>query len=175
MPIDLPATPRPAPRTPRPITGRHVFFALLAFFGVITAINAVMIVLALRTMPGLEVRSAYEASQRFNRELDAIDAQDQRGWQVDIAAAALRDGRIGVEIRDRTGKALANLEVLARFERPTDARMDRAVALVAVAAGRYEAASPGLVPGQWLLTVEIRQEGQRRFLSKRRIHLAGSP
>lgn len=173
MPIELPASSRQEPKPPRAVTGGQVLVALIAFFTVIIGVNMVMMTLAIRTMPGIEVRSAYEASQRFNRELEAIVEQDQRGWQVDVATGALRHGKLAVDVRDKAGAALAGLDVQVRLERPTDARMDRRLTLVAIGDGRYEAAVPDLARGQWLVTVEIREAGERRFLSQRRIELRG--
>lgn len=176
MPVELPTTtpaapPRDARKSPRPITGAHVLIGLLLFFGVIFAVNAVMVTVALRTMPGTEVKSAYEASQRFNRELDAAEAQDQLGWQVDVTTARMRAGALAVELRDRSGAPLAGLEVLARIERPTDAKLDQRVKLFAEGAGRYVAEFPALAAGQWLLTIEARESGARRFLSQRKVLL----
>ncbi len=43
-----------------------VFLGFVAFFGVVVTVNAVMLSLALDTMPGLTTDSSYKASQRFN-------------------------------------------------------------------------------------------------------------
>ena len=51
-----------APDTPKPLTGRKVLFLLVAFFGVVIAVNLVMMKLAIQTLPGTEVDSAYSAS-----------------------------------------------------------------------------------------------------------------
>ncbi|MCA0400723.1 MAG: FixH family protein [Proteobacteria bacterium] len=175
MPVELP-TSRLAPssgpeKAPRKITGTHVLVALVAFFAVIFAVNMVMMTLALRTMPGIEVKSAYEASQRFNRELEAAQAQDQLGWQVDVVTARLKSGVLGVELRDKTGAPLGGLEVFARIERPTDAKLDQRIKLFVEGPGRYGAEFPPLATGQWLLTIEARQGGARRFLSQRKVLL----
>lgn len=171
MPVELPS---PAPiraKTPE-LTGRHVLVALLVFFAVVLGVNMTMMTLALRTMPGAEVKSSYEASQRFNLGLDAIAAQDRRGWRVDIATNGLRRaGVLGVEVRDHSGEALAGLTVLARFERPIDASQDRQVAFDNLGAGRYSARMPELAVGQWTLTVEIDRAGERQFVSRQRIVL----
>lgn len=181
MPVELtpgrlegarPGSGEPA-RPARPITGRDVLFCMIAFFAVIIAVNIVMMVLAIRTMPGLETKSAYEASQRFNRELDKIAAQDGRAWQVDIALGDAAKGiPFAIEARDRDGRPLAGLDVIVRFERPADQRFDQRIALEAHGAGRYLAARPALAPGQWIVTAEIARGGEVMFVSRRKLVLA---
>lgn len=169
MPVDLtPSLPKPAKSFE--LKGGHVLAALIVFFAVIFAVNATMMSLAIRTMPGIEVKSAYEASQQFNRRLDAIAEQDQRGWQVDVGTGGMRSGTpFSVHVRDKAGTELAGLTVGARFERPADARFDHKVVLADLGAGRYSAATPALAPGQWVVTIEILRGSERQFVSQRRI------
>ncbi|HRE21198.1 MAG TPA: FixH family protein [Rhabdaerophilum sp.] len=171
MPVELRSATPPLPEK-RGLTGRHVLFAMIAFFAVIGAVNAVMIYLAIHTMPGTTVKSAYESSQTFNRGLEAIAAQDRLGWQVDVATTGLHSNApLNVHIRDRNGEAISGLEVQVRVERPTDARLDRKLKLVETGGGRYATALPELAAGQWILIVEIYRSDSRQFVSERRIVL----
>jgi len=52
---------------PRPITGRKVLFMMVAFFGVVIGVNLIMMRLAIQTLPGTEVDSAYSASLAYER------------------------------------------------------------------------------------------------------------
>ncbi|MFY8154383.1 MAG: FixH family protein, partial [Hyphomicrobiales bacterium] len=80
-----------APRPPRPLTGRFVLILCVAFFGIVAAVNGVMMTYAITTMPGLDAANGYVASQRLNREFDAMRQQAARGWKADVAVA-LRNG-----------------------------------------------------------------------------------
>lgn len=154
------------------LSGRHVLWMMLGFFGVIAAVNAVMMTLAIRTMPGLGVRNSYEASQNFNAGLGMIAAQDQRGWHVEISTTGIQSGEaLRVMIRDASGLAIHGLDGEARFERPTDKRKDQAFPLREKGAGIYEADIPALETGQWDLAVELLRDHQRVFVSRRRIVL----
>ncbi|MBT3306984.1 MAG: nitrogen fixation protein FixH, partial [Alphaproteobacteria bacterium] len=53
------------------ITGRMVLIWLLAFFGTIFAVNAVLVFFALSSWPGLTTDKAYEEGIAYNRTLDA--------------------------------------------------------------------------------------------------------
>ena len=48
--------------SPSPLTGRKVLLMLVAFFGVVIGVNVIMMKLAIQTLPGTEVDSAYSAS-----------------------------------------------------------------------------------------------------------------
>ena len=50
--------------SPKPLTGRKVLFMLVAFFGVVIAVNVIMAKLAIQTLPGTEVDSAYTCPNR---------------------------------------------------------------------------------------------------------------
>ncbi len=65
----------PTPQ-PKPFTGRHMLFAMLAFFGVIIAVNLTMAVFATKSWTGLVVKNSYVASQAFNRELEQAKVQE---------------------------------------------------------------------------------------------------
>ena len=61
----------------RPLTGAMVLAMLLAFFGIVIAVNLVMFRLASSTFSGLEERNAYTAGISHNRALLAAKAQDE--------------------------------------------------------------------------------------------------
>jgi nitrogen fixation protein FixH len=157
----------------RPLTGRMVLVSLLAFFGVVIAVNMIMMRLAIQTLPGTEVDSAYSASLAYEKEIAAAHEQNQRNWKVDAHVERGPDGgaTLQVQARDNTGKAISGLKFKGRFERPTDRRADRPVALAEVESGVYRGSSPLIPPGQWDLVLEGDSAGQRMFLSKNRVLL----
>ncbi len=69
-------------RAPRPLTGKMVLFYLVAFFATVIGVNMVMMKLAIDTLPGTEVDSAYRASLAYEREIVAAQDQDRRKWKV---------------------------------------------------------------------------------------------
>ena len=67
-------------RTPsRQLTGRTVLVWLVAFFGVVFAVNAVMIHAAISTFGGVETASSYKAGLAFEQEVEAGAARRTRG------------------------------------------------------------------------------------------------
>ncbi|MDI1262546.1 MAG: FixH family protein [bacterium] len=160
-------------RPPRLLTGRMVFLMLVAFFGVIIGVNLVMMRLAIRTLPGTEVDSAYSASLAYQKEIATAQAQSARNWKVD--AHVERSGQGGatlrVEARDDSGRPMSGLKFHGRFERPTDRRADLPVELAEVGIGIYRGNASDVASGQWDLVLEGASAGQRLFLSRNRVLL----
>src|SRR3954467_15429207 len=123
--------------SPTPLTGRKVLFMLVAFFGLVIGVNMIMMKLAIQTLPGTEVDSAYSASLAYESEIAAAHDQNARNWKVDAHIG--RDSRGGatvqVEARDNNGTPMSGLKFRGRFERPIDRRADKPVALAEVGSG----------------------------------------
>ena len=94
----------------KPLTGRKVLFMLVAFFGVVIGVNMTMMQLAIATLPGTEVDSAYSASLAYEKEILAARDQDARNWKVDAHIERSAAGR-----RHASGRG-------ARPQRPADVR-----------------------------------------------------
>ena len=159
--------------SPRPLTGRLVLIMLLAFFGIVFGVNFTLMDLAISTLPGTEVDSAYTASLGYEKEIAAAHDQTARKWQID--AHIERDGRGGatllVEARDDSGQPMTGLKFQGTLERPTDKRADLAVALAEVGIGIYRGSAPAVAPGQWDLVLQGNSAGERMFMSKNRVVL----
>ncbi|SDS51962.1 FixH family protein [Bradyrhizobium canariense] len=162
-----------SPVSPRPLTGGKVLFMLIAFFGVVIGVNVMMMKLAIQTLPGTEVDSAYSASLAYEDEIAAAHRQSERNWKVDAHIQRGADGgaTLLVEARDSGGKPVSGLKFQGRFERPTDKRADQEVDLAEVGNGIYRGSAPLIAPGQWDLVLEGDTAGQRMFLSKNRVLL----
>jgi nitrogen fixation protein FixH len=159
--------------SPKPLTGGRVLAMLLAFFGVVFGVNFLMMKLAIDTLPGTEVDSAYSASLAYENEIAAAHDQGARDWKVDAHIQRGADGAatLQVEARDASGKPMSGLKFQGRFERPTDRRADRQVALAEMGIGIYRGNAPLLAAGQWDLVLEAVSAGRRMFLSKNRVLL----
>jgi nitrogen fixation protein FixH len=157
----------------KPLTGLKVFLMLVAFFGVVIGVNVTMMRLAIETLPGTEVDSAYSASLGYEKEIVAARDQEARHWQVDAHVERAADGAavLRVEARDKDGKPITGLKFQGRFERPADKRADLTVALTEVGIGTYRGSAEKVLPGQWDLVLEGDAAAGRMFLSKNRVVL----
>jgi nitrogen fixation protein FixH len=157
--------------TVRPLTGRTVLAALVAFFGVVIGVNGVMMALAIGTMPGLENEKPYQAGIAYNAEIEAARAQAGRHWSVTshIARDALGRAVVRLTARDANGAPLAGLAVAVRLMRPADQHGDRIVALGEREAGIYEGEATGVPAGVWDVEIEAGRASAQLFRSHNRI------
>lgn len=159
---------------PRPLTGRRVLFYLVAFFAAVMGVNLVMMKLAIDTLPGTEVDSAYRASLAYKSEISAAHDQQRRNWKVDahVERSASGAATVRLDARDANGTPLSGLKFSGRLERPTDKRVDRAVELAESGIGVYRGSAADVLPGQWDLVIEGEtRNGARLFLSRNRVVL----
>ncbi|MBK8456098.1 MAG: FixH family protein [Phyllobacteriaceae bacterium] len=101
----------------REFTGKHLLFILVAFFGVIFAVNFTMAWLANSTWTGLVVPNSYIASQEFNGKAADAATQIARGWKYDLAVSG---GRVAFLLKTETGSVVTANGVTVTFKRPGD-------------------------------------------------------
>jgi nitrogen fixation protein FixH len=157
----------------KPLTGRMVLAMLLAFFGTVIGVNVYMMKMAISTLPGTDVDSAYSASLGYEKEIAAARDQEARRWQVEahIERGAGGAAVLQVNARDGSGKPVSGLKFRGRLERPADKRADQDVELAEVGIGIYRGTAEAVAPGQWDLVLEGDSSGQRMFMSKNRVLL----
>lgn len=161
-----------APRRPFELTGGMVAAMLVLFFGVVVSVNATIMTVALRTMPGVETRSAYEDSQRFNEEIARQHERDARGWSA--TTTLVRQGKgatLAVTLADRSGGPLAGLATSARLRHPATSARDHALTLSESWPGRYEARFETIEAGSWILELQAKRGEEVVFVSRSRVTL----
>lgn len=134
--------------TTGPFTGRHIAAILIAFFGVVIAVNFVMARYAVGTFGGVVVENSYVASQHFNRWLDEAARERTLGWQVDMRR--LKDGH--VVLAEHNLPPGAAITAIARHPL---GRLDD-IALTFDASGRSIQALP---QGRWIVRLTAKAQG----------------
>jgi nitrogen fixation protein FixH len=156
----------------RELTGRTVLIALIAFFGVVGAVNAAMVYFATSTFGGVEVASSYQAGLKFQDELAAVRAQDARHWEVEARLDRRGDDAdLVVALRDADGKPISGVVVAARLAHPADFRHDHDVMMAAAGPGLFKGTTDATLSAQWDLVIDVTRGGEHLFRSKSRIGL----
>jgi nitrogen fixation protein FixH len=156
----------------REITGRTVLLCFLGFFGVVAAMNAVMIHVAVKTFAGTETASSYRAGLAFKEEEAAAAAQAALNWQVEgrIIRNAAGEAELTVDVKDSKGAPVYDIAVDARLVHPATTRLDRDVPLKRMADGRFRGSTEASA-GQWMLNLDISRDGERVYRTKSRVIL----
>lgn len=130
-------------------TGRRMATILIAFFGVVVAVNVTMATLATRTFGGVVVQNSYVASQQFNEWLSAAKRQEQLGWKV--AASLGSDRRVRVTLTVR------GAEVSGFARHPLGREKDLPLRFRVGSSGEMLSEQP-LPTGRWLVHLLVRKD-----------------
>jgi nitrogen fixation protein FixH len=156
----------------RPLTGWKVLAMLLAFFGVIGSVNAVMVYSALSTFSGEVEAHPYEHGVAYNRDIASAREQVARGWKVDASMQRLASGEtlIVVLARDAKGADISGVELAANLASPVDKKQDVLAKLQETAPGRFEARVV-VAAGARDLVLTASQGGREVFRSRNRLQI----
>lgn len=135
--------------TRKRFTGRHITIILVAFFGVVVAVNVTMATFAARTFGGVVVENSYVASQRYNEWLAAARKQDALGWTAKPSLAA--DRRVEVEL------SVPKAAVSGFARHPLGRAEDRQLQFRARRDGRL-VSDETLPAGRWVVHLLVRKD-----------------
>lgn len=169
-------TTLPTARRADGIDGRQVLFAMLAFFGIVFAVNGVLLYQALSTHSGLVAQEPYRKGLHYNERIAASERQAALGWRAELAVAA--DGDVRVALRDAAARPLAGLLVTGRLGRPVSAGSDVGLVFAETTPGQYRAQAGTIGPGAWQIDIEVREKaasgpaaGEPVYRERRRLWL----
>jgi nitrogen fixation protein FixH len=155
------------------LTGRHVLIAVLAFFGMVIAVNGVFIVLALNSWSGLSTDDAYRRGLTYNETLRQAEIQRALGWQVRTDLAPRADGRVRLSVvfTDRAEAPVEGLTIAGQLRRPSRESDDRPVELTRQGPGRYSTDLDLPLLGQWDLRLRATAPDGNTFILEDRLWL----
>ena len=156
----------------RKVTGRAVFFSLVAFFGIVAGVNAIMIRFAVTTFGGVETDSAYKVGLAFNQERAAVETQNALHWSVSaqLTQVISDKARLVVNVNDQSGVPVNSIQVEAKLAHPANVRRDSQLTMHELAPGMFEGESDAR-PGQWDLQIDVRRGDKHLFRSRSRVVL----
>jgi nitrogen fixation protein FixH len=149
-------TPNRKPRSG--FTGWHMTAILVAFFGVVIAVNVGMAVLATQGFSGEVVHNSYDASQRYNAWLGEAAKERALGWKAQVERRA--DGFIVVHLLGNAAHPLpAGLRLEAEAWHPLGLDVDRTLPFAQQADASFVSGQP-LKAGRWRLRLRAYAPGR---------------
>ena len=135
--------------TMREFTGKHMLAIMIAFFGVVFAVNFTMVYFSRHSWTGLVVENSYVASQEFNEKTAAMEADAA----LDVhPILTLEQGVLKLSLHTKAGDAVPATAVKVSLGRPSDDGEDFTAELAATTPGHFEVPRD-LAKGQWTGTV----------------------
>ena len=144
------------------ITGKHVLFAMILFFGVIIATNMVFVKLALGSFPGEQVEKSYYQGLYYNDVLAEKARQADAGWRMQLKEVPLIGTAPVFEVKvvNRDGKPVYDAVLQGEIVRPMTDRGRQALTFYGIGDGVYRAQLSAIEPGAWNLSLTAAERGE---------------
>jgi len=149
--------------TPMP-RSRWIPWVFVGGFGVVIAVNAVLITAAVSTFTGTTTGGAYDRGRAYGEVLAEAERQRALGWRGTVSR---RDGAVSVDLRQADGAPLpADAIVSGRLQRPLE-RAALPLEFLPSAPGGWRAAAEVPAPGIWEAVLTVTRGGDRFELRER--------
>ena len=135
---------------PKPGSGRLILSCFLGFFGLISAVNAGFVYMAVKTNTGVITERAYEKGLAYNSLLAAARAQPSFQDKMTFNGGVLQ-----WTLKDAGGNAVQGGSAVAFLVRPVQEGHDFSVRLTETSPGVYEATPQFPLHGLWTARLEM--------------------
>jgi nitrogen fixation protein FixH len=143
---------------------------VLGWFGIVAVflgVNAIFIVLAITSSPGLVIEDYYEQGRQYEKNaIKRLVAHNKLQWEskmeVPDTITLNKAGTYRFSAVDSRGLPVKDADVQVVAYRPSDANADFTTTLQPVAPGLYQASLSFPLPGIWDLNIKV-QRGEDRL------------
>jgi nitrogen fixation protein FixH len=149
-------------------TGWHMLAILVAFFGVIIAVNVTMATFASTSWSGLISKDTYVASQDFNIEAAKAHRWAAEGFKGEFT---VHSPTLEYRLEGPAAKVERLVQISAIFHRPVGDRQDFTVTLKRTSAGLFTL-QHDLPAGQWIVDLAAIENGETVYHEAERIYIA---
>lgn len=155
------------------LTGKHVLFIFMTFFGIIFTVNGFLVYLSQSSWTGLETHDAYRKGLKYNQQLSKSEAQNTRGWTMALTRKKNAEGGFSLTAipKDKNAESLSGLNLSVLLKRPTHEGIDRTFLLKETKLGSYTGEIKEVPLGKWYLFVTASQENEVLYRTKNELYL----
>ena len=148
---------------------------VIGWFGVVAvflSVNAIFIVLAVVSSPGLVIEDYYEQGRQYEKNaIKRLVAHNQLQWESKLeipeAITLNTPDTYRFSAVDSRGLPVRDADVKVVAYRPSDADADFTTTLQPIAPGLYQASLSFPLPGIWDLNIKVQRGGDRLELVQR--------
>jgi nitrogen fixation protein FixH len=137
---------------------------MMLAMGLVVAVNVRFIYIAVATFPGVASQDDFDTSNRYDRILRAVAAQNAIGWAVQAQAEGARPV---LDLGGPDRLALTGASVTATALRPLGPDLSTRLNFRESPAGHYVAIETLPRPGQWDLQLAIARAGHMVRVTRR--------
>ncbi len=146
------------------LTGKHVLLMLVAFFGILIAVNIYFAFAAVTSFRGEDVKGSYRQGLEYNQTIAARAEQKTLGWTVkaNLLSEGENENVLLVLFNDENENPIDGLSIEGILRHPTDLEQDKSIMFQPRGNGRYKAVFND-ISGQWKLRATA-QKSEDSFL-----------
>jgi nitrogen fixation protein FixH len=137
---------------------------LILAMGLVVAVNARFIYVAVTTFPGEASSDDFDTSNNYDIILKHVAAQDALGWTEQAKA---QGANATIDLTGPDHKALTGATIAAQAERPLGPDMTTKLTFTEAAPGHYVSVPALPRPGQWDVKLTIGQGGHTVHVTRR--------
>jgi nitrogen fixation protein FixH len=126
-------------------TGRHMLMIMVAFFGLVIAVNILLAVKSVETFSGLVVNNSYVASQTFDKDTDKLAADAAMDVHPELSIA---HGMVHLKLATAAGQPIEAQNLHLTLGHAVSASTDQALVFASLGMGEFEAKA-NLTGGYW--------------------------
>lgn len=151
-------------------TGKHVWVAIIIFFGIIFIANIAMVTVGIRSFPGEDIKQSYRMGIEYNQTIAKRNAQLATGWNADIS---IKDkNTVVLKLTDRSGMVIRGLRVTGALKHLAETDKDFPLKFAQAANGTYIVPiDKALLGKQWVLITSAKQADGTTFDTRNEIWL----
>ena len=147
------------------LTGRHVLSMVLAFLGLIIAVNGYFLFTSVTSFRGEDVKGSYRQGLEYNQTIATRESQKALRWTV--AANFIENdtnaGEVIVEFRGAMNEPIEGLSIKGILHHPANLSEDHTVVFEPRGAGRYVAQTGTISGSRQLRALAQRDDETFRF------------
>jgi nitrogen fixation protein FixH len=128
---------------------------ICAFFGLVFAVNAYFVEVALSTHTGVVANEPYRKGLDYNNRIAADERQSALGWTDEIRIDETGT-RVVAVLTDRDGAPVAGRSLSASFSRPATEKGEMRLSFSEVTPGRYESVLSEAALGGYIIQLDVR-------------------